>query len=103
MSDLKLYLEKQLPSIKEEEQNACEELPDGWRKLAPRLCKMNGWIGRKIPLLPGNSSLGQGNKNNIFQFKAKVTIKNLQKEPYGHQKNYKIKNKNIKTNTVGGP
>ena len=64
---------------------------------------MNGWIGRKIPLLPGNSSLGQGNKNNIFQFKAKVTIKNLQKEPYGHQKKYKIKNKNIKTNTVGGP
>ena len=30
-------------------------------------------------------------------------IKYLQKEPNGHQKNYKIKNKNIQINKVGGP
>ena len=42
-------------------------------------------------------NLGQGTKQLIFNFisyklNANINTKNLQKEPNGHQKNYKIKN-----------
>ena len=45
---------------------------------------------------------GQGNNLSLNSLQTK-TKKILQKEPKGHQKNNKTKNKNIKINTVGGP
>ena len=42
ISDLKIYLDEHLPSIKEEEKSACEELPNGWSEREPRLFNMNG-------------------------------------------------------------